>query len=128
MAPTRQSGASSDDVNLNIAEIIMQQLQNIIPHIVMQVTNNVKNMNANGSGNGINGGNHKGCTYNVFMACKPRDFDEKGGAIALTQWIEKTESARGHEAAFRMTWEEFKALLVEEFCPSNEMEKLETEF
>ncbi|GKF82082.1 hypothetical protein Tco_0243738, partial [Tanacetum coccineum] len=77
----------------------------------MQVTNNVKNVNANRS------------TYNVFMACKPRDFDEKGGAIALTWWIEKTESARGHEAAFGMTWEEFKALLMEEFCLSNEIEK-----
>ncbi|GJS81872.1 putative reverse transcriptase domain-containing protein [Tanacetum coccineum] len=36
--------------------------------------------------------------------------------------------ARGREAAVGMTWEEFKALLVEEFCPSNEMEKLENEF
>ncbi|GKB68732.1 reverse transcriptase domain-containing protein [Tanacetum coccineum] len=27
-----------------------------------------------------------------------------------------------------MTWNDFKALLVEEFCPSNEMEKLENEF
>ncbi|GJY64148.1 retrovirus-related pol polyprotein from transposon TNT 1-94 [Tanacetum coccineum] len=32
------------------------------------------------------------------------------------------------EAAVRMTWEEFKALLVEEFCPSNEIEKMENEF
>ncbi|GJW36535.1 hypothetical protein Tco_0059455 [Tanacetum coccineum] len=36
--------------------------------------------------------------------------------------------ARGREAAIRMTWVEFKALLVKEFCPSNEMEKLESEF
>ncbi|GJS88565.1 putative reverse transcriptase domain-containing protein [Tanacetum coccineum] len=34
--------------------------------------------------------------------------------------------ARGRESALGMTWEEFKALLVEEFCPSNETEKLET--
>ncbi|GJU79950.1 putative reverse transcriptase domain-containing protein [Tanacetum coccineum] len=27
-----------------------------------------------------------------------------------------------------MTWNDFKALLVEEFCPSNEMERLENEF
>ncbi|GKA96069.1 putative reverse transcriptase domain-containing protein [Tanacetum coccineum] len=27
-----------------------------------------------------------------------------------------------------MSWNDFKALLVEEFCPSNEMEKLESEF
>ncbi|GKD10327.1 hypothetical protein Tco_1190012 [Tanacetum coccineum] len=32
-----------------------------------------------------------------------------------------------HEAAMAMTWNDFKALMVEEFCPSNEMEKLENE-
>ncbi|GJU54062.1 putative reverse transcriptase domain-containing protein [Tanacetum coccineum] len=36
--------------------------------------------------------------------------------------------ARGREAAIGMTWNDFKALLVEEFCPSNEMERLENEF
>ncbi|GKD05277.1 reverse transcriptase domain-containing protein, partial [Tanacetum coccineum] len=34
--------------------------------------------------------------------------------------------ARGRKAAMGMTWVEFKALLVEEFCPSNEIEKLKT--
>ncbi|GKE13203.1 reverse transcriptase domain-containing protein, partial [Tanacetum coccineum] len=139
--------------------IIAQQLQGIIPHIVTQVTNNVNNANENGGNR--NGGNNNGCTYKEFLACKPRDFDGKGGAIVLTRWIEKMESvmdisgcvnnqkvkyassslinkaltwwntqiqARGREAAMGMTWEEFKALLVEEFCPSNEMEKLESEF
>ncbi|GJW87053.1 reverse transcriptase domain-containing protein [Tanacetum coccineum] len=46
---------------------------------------------------------------------------------ALTWWNTKVQ-ARGREAAMGMTWNEFKALLVEEFCPSNEMEKLENEF
>ncbi|GJS26253.1 putative reverse transcriptase domain-containing protein, partial [Tanacetum coccineum] len=36
--------------------------------------------------------------------------------------------ARGRVAAMAMTWNDFKALMVEEFCPSNEMEKLENEF
>ncbi|GJW93324.1 putative reverse transcriptase domain-containing protein [Tanacetum coccineum] len=36
--------------------------------------------------------------------------------------------ARGREDAIGMSWADFKALLVEEFCPSNEMEKLESEF
>nr|GEW12708.1 reverse transcriptase domain-containing protein [Tanacetum cinerariifolium] len=35
---------------------------------------------------------------------------------------------RGREAAIGMSWADFKALLVEEFCPSNEVEKLEYEF
>ncbi|GKE52507.1 putative reverse transcriptase domain-containing protein [Tanacetum coccineum] len=34
----------------------------------------------------------------------------------------------GKEAAMAMTWNNFKALMVEEFCPSNEMEKLENKF
>ncbi|GJS36455.1 hypothetical protein Tco_0534837 [Tanacetum coccineum] len=32
---------------------------------------------------------------------------------------------KGREAAIGMYWNDFKGLLVEEFCPSNEMEKLE---
>nr|XP_043612369.1 uncharacterized protein LOC122584217 [Erigeron canadensis] len=46
---------------------------------------------------------------------------------ALTWWNTQIQ-ARGRAAAMRMTWDEFKALLVEEFCPKNEMQKLENEF
>ncbi|GJT04771.1 putative reverse transcriptase domain-containing protein [Tanacetum coccineum] len=34
----------------------------------------------------------------------------------------------GREAAIGMSWTNFKALLIEEFCHSNEIEKLESEF
>ncbi|GJZ68141.1 reverse transcriptase domain-containing protein [Tanacetum coccineum] len=88
--PTRQNPTpeASPEPNHDIATIIAQQLQNIIPHIVTQVTANVNN------GNGGNG--------NV--------------------------QARGREAAIGISWNDFKALLMEEFCPSNEIEKLENEF
>ncbi|GJZ58963.1 putative reverse transcriptase domain-containing protein [Tanacetum coccineum] len=46
---------------------------------------------------------------------------------ALTWWNTQVQ-ARGREAAMAMTWNDFKALMVEEFCPSNEIEKLENEF
>ncbi|GKG05305.1 hypothetical protein Tco_0325391, partial [Tanacetum coccineum] len=92
MAPTRRNGAFGDDANSNIAVIIAQQLQNSIPHIVREVTNNVNNVNANGNGNGAYGGNNRGCTYKEFLACKPRDFDGKEGAIALTRCIKKIKS------------------------------------
>ncbi|GJU39937.1 hypothetical protein Tco_1192894 [Tanacetum coccineum] len=62
-----------------------------------------------------NGGNNR-CTYKGFMACNPKECDGKG------------VQARGREAAIGMSWTDFKALLVEEFCPCNEMEKLESEF
>ncbi|GJW88069.1 reverse transcriptase domain-containing protein [Tanacetum coccineum] len=129
-----KSGPSNDE-NPDIAAIIAQQLQTILPQIVTQVTNNVNNANANGG----NGGNNR-CSYKTFLACNPQDYDGKGGAVALTRWIEKMKSvlensgcaenqkARGREAVIGMSWANFKALLVKEFCPSKKMEKLESEF
>ncbi|GKC14657.1 putative reverse transcriptase domain-containing protein, partial [Tanacetum coccineum] len=59
-----------------------------------QVTNNVNNANGGNGRNGGNGGNSRnnGCTYKGFMACNPKEYDGKGGAIALTRWIEKMEN------------------------------------
>ncbi|GKG30370.1 hypothetical protein Tco_0420268, partial [Tanacetum coccineum] len=59
MVQTRQPNNPPD-----IAEIIAQQLQNIIPNIMTQVTNNLNNGNGNGNGRGNNG-----CTYKGFMWC-----------------------------------------------------------
>ncbi|GJU98821.1 putative reverse transcriptase domain-containing protein [Tanacetum coccineum] len=133
MAPSRRSGSNNDtndDDNNNenpyIAAIIAQQLQTILPQIVTQVTNNVNNANngngGNGGGGNGNGGNN-GCTYKGFLACNPKEYDGKGGAIALTRWIERMETVIDNSGCA----ENQKALLVEEFCPSNEMEKLESE-
>ncbi|GJX33149.1 putative reverse transcriptase domain-containing protein [Tanacetum coccineum] len=136
MAPTRRSGPNNNE-NPDIAALIAQQLQTILPQIVTQVTNIVNNTNGGNGRNGRNGENN-GCTYKGFKACNPKEYDRKGGAIELTRWIEKMENMidnsgalrikRGREGAIGMSWNDFKALLVEEFCPSNEMEKLESEF
>ncbi|GJX41197.1 putative reverse transcriptase domain-containing protein, partial [Tanacetum coccineum] len=99
----------------------------MLPDYPFHLTNNVNNSNANGNGNDANGGNNEGCIYKEFLACKPRDFNRKGGAIALTRWIEKMELVMDISGCVNNEKEEFKTLLVEEFCPSNEMEKLETE-
>ncbi|GKG13840.1 hypothetical protein Tco_0350800 [Tanacetum coccineum] len=78
MVQIRQSDNPPD-----VVEIIAQQLQNIIPNIVTQVTKNLNNGN---------GGGNNGYTYKGFVACGPRDFNEIGGAVTLTRWIEKMES------------------------------------
>ncbi|GJV63102.1 reverse transcriptase domain-containing protein [Tanacetum coccineum] len=95
--------------------------------IFTQVTANVNN----GNGGNRNGRNDR-CTYKTFTACNPKEFDRKGGAVALTRWIEKMESVfensgcttnqRVRYAAIGM------ALLIEEFYPSKEIEKLKNEF
>ncbi|GJU12924.1 reverse transcriptase domain-containing protein [Tanacetum coccineum] len=71
----------------------------------------------------------RGCTYKEFLACNPKEYDGKGGVVVYTCWIEKMESIRtlGREVAVGMSWDNFKVLMREEFCPSNEMQKLETE-
>ncbi|GJW24234.1 hypothetical protein Tco_0038045 [Tanacetum coccineum] len=79
--------------------------------------------------NVIKNNDHRGCTYKEFLSCNPKECDGKGGVIVYTHWIEKMESihTRGREVAIGMSWEDFKTLTREEFCPSNEMQKLETE-
>ncbi|GKA59685.1 reverse transcriptase domain-containing protein [Tanacetum coccineum] len=108
---TGDQGGQGNEANGGInkvpdfATVIAQQLQDLLPTIVTQV------------GDGRNG-----CSYKDFVACKPKEFNGKGG-----KWNSEVRT-RGREAAVGMTCEDFKALMKEEYCPSNEMQKLETEF
>ncbi|GKA70714.1 hypothetical protein Tco_0776853, partial [Tanacetum coccineum] len=43
----------------------------------------------------------------------------------LTELVNTQVQARGRDAANAMAWNDFKALITTEFCPSNEIEKLE---
>ncbi|GKA79088.1 putative reverse transcriptase domain-containing protein [Tanacetum coccineum] len=61
-----------------------------------------------------------------FMHAIPKSMMEKECDRTYPDGSEKW--IMGREAAIGMSWADFKALLVEEFCPSNEMEKLENEF
>ncbi|GJV82274.1 hypothetical protein Tco_1518144 [Tanacetum coccineum] len=80
MAPSRRSGNNNNNENPDIAAIIAQQLQTILPQIVTQVTNNVNNANngngGNGGGGNGNGGNN-GCTFKAFQSCNPKEVDGK---------------------------------------------------
>ncbi|GJY19195.1 hypothetical protein Tco_0390686 [Tanacetum coccineum] len=118
MPPRRATGKNENPPD--IATLLAQQLQNLLPEIVNQVTASV---NAN-----VNNGNRNvqwwqcGCAENQ----KVRDVASSLVNKALTWWNTQVQ-ARGREAANAMSWNGFKALLVEEFCPSNEMERLENE-
>ncbi|GJT75348.1 putative reverse transcriptase domain-containing protein [Tanacetum coccineum] len=65
---------------------------------------------------------NSGCLENQKVKYAASSFVNK----ALTWWNGQIQ-VRGRDAANGMSWNDFKALLVEEFCPSNEMEKLELE-
>ncbi|GJY65903.1 reverse transcriptase domain-containing protein [Tanacetum coccineum] len=175
-----QVGGQGSEVNDGVDGVpdfstnIAQQLQNLLPTILAQVGDqgrnqrNGRNQNSDAVNDNIWGNvrnviennDCRGCTYKEFLACNPKEYDGKGGAIVYTRWIKKMESVqdmsgcrdnqkvkytagsfvgkaltwwnsqihtRSREAAVSMSWEDFKTLTREEFCPSNEMQKLETE-
>ncbi|GJY26298.1 putative reverse transcriptase domain-containing protein [Tanacetum coccineum] len=128
--------------------IIAQQLRNLLPAMLAQVSNqgNVGNQN----GNVVNE-NVQGNVGNVIV---------NGNRVALTHWIEKMESVHdmsgcsidqkvkytvgsfvskaltwwnsqirtlSWEVAVSMSWNDFKCMMIQEFCPSHEMQKLESE-
>ncbi|GKD28062.1 hypothetical protein Tco_1234276 [Tanacetum coccineum] len=82
-----QVGGQGNEVNdgvdedLDFSTIIAQQLQNLLPTILAQ--GDVRNVIVNN--------NRRGCTYKEFLACNPKEYDGKGGAIVYTRWIEKIE-------------------------------------
>ncbi|GKA47037.1 reverse transcriptase domain-containing protein [Tanacetum coccineum] len=85
------------------------------------VQENIRNVLVNG--------NRVGSSYKEFLACNPKEYDGKGGAVVLTRWIDKMEFIRtlSQEVAISMSWNDFKFMMIEEFYHSHEMQKLETE-
>ncbi|GKA55106.1 reverse transcriptase domain-containing protein, partial [Tanacetum coccineum] len=155
---------------LDFSTIIAQQLQNLLPALLAQVGNQGYVGNQNGSvvnenlqenvRNVLVNGNRVGCSYKVFLACNPKEYDGKGGFVVLTRWIKKMENVHdmsgcsidqkvkytagsfvgkaltwwnsqirtlSREVAVSMSWNDFKILMIQEFCPSHEMQKLESE-
>ncbi|GJS09540.1 putative reverse transcriptase domain-containing protein [Tanacetum coccineum] len=112
---------------------------NLLPAMLAQISNrgNVGNQNGNvvsenvleNVGKVIVNGNRVGCSYKGFLACNPKEYDGKGGVVVLTRWIEKMENIRtlSREVAVSMSWNDFKFMMIQEFCPSHEMQKLESE-
>ncbi|KAJ9539536.1 hypothetical protein OSB04_032269 [Centaurea solstitialis] len=133
-----------------IARLVTEQLVAVLPEIVSQVA---AGLNAN-QGNNLGAGaiGNRECTYKAFRSCNPKEFHGTEGAVGLLTWIEGMESVlhiskctegnkvepspnlvehtsanSGREATNRLTWEEFKKLLKEEYCPRSEIQKLEAE-
>ncbi|GJR09975.1 reverse transcriptase domain-containing protein [Tanacetum coccineum] len=50
------------------------------------VQENVRNVLVNG--------NRVGCSYKEFLACNPKEYDGKGGAVVFTRWIEKMDTVQ----------------------------------
>ncbi|GJS27265.1 putative reverse transcriptase domain-containing protein [Tanacetum coccineum] len=88
--------------------------------------------NGNGNRNGNHGKNYRGfmpvarqCTFQDFLKCKLHNFSRTEGVVGLTHWFEKITI--GVDAAYAMKWAGLMKLMIEVYCPRNEIQKMETE-
>ncbi|GJX00816.1 reverse transcriptase domain-containing protein [Tanacetum coccineum] len=74
------------------------------------------------------------CSYKEFMSFQPFNFKGTEGAVGLIRWFERTKSWNsftqpiGIEEAYKITWSEFKQLLIKKCCPQTKIKKMEDEF
>ncbi|GKB16905.1 putative reverse transcriptase domain-containing protein [Tanacetum coccineum] len=143
----RGRGPRGEEVNGGVGEapdfstIIAQQLQNLLPAILAQVGNqgNVGNQNGNVINENVQvnvrnvlvNGNRKmesvqdmsGCTCSIDQKVKYTTGSFVGKA--LTWWNSQIRTL-SREVAVSMSCNDFKFMMIKEFCPSHEMKKLET--
>ncbi|GKA78964.1 hypothetical protein Tco_0785501 [Tanacetum coccineum] len=126
-----QGSEVNDGVNgvSDFSTIIVQQLQNLLPTIVGQVDDQCR-----GQGNGV------AIVYTLWIEKMESVQDMSGcrdsqkvkytaGSFVgkALKWWNSQIYTRGRGVVVGMSWEDFKTFTREEFCPSNEMQRLETE-
>nr|GEW81550.1 hypothetical protein [Tanacetum cinerariifolium] len=88
----------------DFSTIIAQQLQNVLPALLAQV------------GNHINVGNQNCNVVNKNVQENVKNVLVNANRIRTLSW----------EVAVSMSWNDFKFTMIEEFCPSHEMQKFKT--
>ncbi|GJW04165.1 reverse transcriptase domain-containing protein [Tanacetum coccineum] len=75
------------------------------------------------------------CSYKEFMSCQPINFKDckvKFATGNLTKealsWWNSFAQPIGIEEAYKITWVEFKKLLIKKYCPRTEVQKMEDKF
>ncbi|GKA85335.1 hypothetical protein Tco_0806989, partial [Tanacetum coccineum] len=98
----------------DFSTIIAQQLQNHLPAMLAQVGNqgNVGNQNDN-----VFVQDMSGCSVDQNVKYTAGSFVGK----ALTWWNSQIRTL-SREVAVSMSWNDFKFMMIEEFCPSHEMQ------
>ncbi|GJZ69745.1 putative reverse transcriptase domain-containing protein [Tanacetum coccineum] len=75
------------------------------------------------------------CSYKEFMSFQPfnfKDYKVKFATGTLTEealsWWNSFAQPIGIEEAYKITWVEFKKLLIKKYCPQTEVQKMKDEF
>ncbi|GKB01320.1 hypothetical protein Tco_0829364 [Tanacetum coccineum] len=107
---TRSNTANNSNPPNETADEVTRQLNTALPNLLTQLVQAL----------GVNRANQRettqSCSIKTFMASGAKEFFDTEGAIGLLTWFESIKS------------EDFKKLLMEEYCPDYEIQKLETKF
>ncbi|GJY16282.1 hypothetical protein Tco_0386704 [Tanacetum coccineum] len=72
----------------------------------------------------------RGCTFKTFLSCNPHTLSGTEGAAglsrALTLWNDYVYYV-GLDTANLTSSEEFKKMMTDEYCPRNELQRMEHE-
>ncbi|GKC39487.1 hypothetical protein Tco_1051871, partial [Tanacetum coccineum] len=94
------------------------------------VNENIEGVNRENVRNVLVNGNQVGCSIKEFLAETTKEYkcDGKGGDVVLTRWIKKMKSVQDMSGcSIDQKVKYIAGSFVEEFCPSHEMQKLESE-
>ncbi|GJW37030.1 hypothetical protein Tco_0059950 [Tanacetum coccineum] len=88
-----RTGRGGVDKVPDFSMVIAQQFQNLLPTIIAQVGNHASNIQGDVRNVTMNNG-RGGYSYKEFLACNPKDYDGKGGAIVYTVGLRKWNKSR----------------------------------
>nr|GFA15353.1 hypothetical protein [Tanacetum cinerariifolium] len=126
---TRNNTANDTNPPNKIADEVAQQLNITLPNMLTQLVQAL-------GGNRVNQREATpSCSIKTFRASGAKEFfgTEVEFASSMLQgraltWWNTLVQTRGKAATIAQSWEDFKKLLMEEYCPDDEVEKLELEF
>ncbi|GKB49589.1 putative reverse transcriptase domain-containing protein, partial [Tanacetum coccineum] len=129
---TRSSSADNTNPPNETADEVTRQLNAALPNLLTQLVQAL-------------GGNRTNqreaapsCNIKTFKACGAKEFfsteeSQVEFAASMLQgraltWWNTLVQTRGRAAAIAQPWEDFKKLLMKEYFPDDEIQKLESEF
>ncbi|GKD84707.1 putative reverse transcriptase domain-containing protein, partial [Tanacetum coccineum] len=124
---TRSNTANNTNPPNETTSEVARQLNTTLPNLLTQLVETLGGNRANQRDV------TQSCNFKTFKSCGAKAFFGTEGAISLLTWFEGMESntlvqTLGRAAVIAQHWEDFKKLLMEEYCPDDEIQKLEYEF
>ncbi|GKB35854.1 putative reverse transcriptase domain-containing protein [Tanacetum coccineum] len=121
---TRSSSADNTNPPNETADEVTRQLNAALPNLLTQLIQALGGNRTNQREATLS------CNIKTFRASGAKEFFGAEGALGLLTWFESTECVLHirRATAIAQPWEHFKKLLMKEYCPDDEIQKLESEF